>query len=129
MYNDFIPTLDLELPLNTRVYKELGSHENYLSEIQLAVPIFTGGKISGGIRYANQAAQYSNQQYNTELYKELLKTRTMYFSLYKASQLVEAAQSSYERVKIINDDIQALYNEGMADSVDILEAQLARPVA
>jgi len=52
-YNNEVPSFDIDLPLGQTISREIGSKENYQTDLRLSVPMFTGGKISGRISAAS----------------------------------------------------------------------------
>jgi outer membrane protein TolC len=121
-YNDEVASFDITLPLNRTISREIGTKDNYLTNVRLSLPLFTGGKISSGIKAAQADLDWRRALEEASLEKVLYQARLEYLSLYKAERLVEAAQASLERATIIMKDVQALFNAGTADSVDLLEA-------
>jgi outer membrane protein len=104
---------------------EIGSKENYQADMKLSLPLYTGGRISNQIKI---------QQYNFEAQSFVLEaqkiavayqSRKAYLNLLLSHSLVASANASLSRIKLIANDIQNLYQNGMADSVDILDAELA----
>ncbi len=124
-YNTDVATLDLTLPYNQTLSREIGSKEHYQADLRLTLPLFTGGKITNSIRLAKaRLARYqasSDAVYEQVLYQTWMK----YLSLYKADMFLKAAQASLRRVEIMKNDVAALYAQGVADSVALLEADLA----
>jgi outer membrane protein TolC len=119
-YTDVVQ--EIEVPFN-RI--ELGSHENYLADMKLTVPLFAGGRISNQIRI--QSAMAESRGYNLESarYQTAYQTRKAFLALMLAQSGVAASEASFKRVEIVNRDVRNLYSGGLADSVDILDAELA----
>jgi len=112
-----------EVPMmNLRPY---GTHETYQTDLRLSLPIFTGGRLSGGIAASQANADYAEALQNLSADQTVYLTRLEYYSLYRADKLLEAAQASLKRAESIRSDVASLYAAGAADSVDILEASLA----
>ncbi len=113
----------LELPFMS---KEIGSKENYQSDFRLTQLLFTGGKISNQTRI--QEAITESRTFNLKAMKleTAYLTRRAYLNLLMSISLVESAKASLNRVEIIRNDVDNLFRVGMADSVDILDAETAR---
>jgi outer membrane protein TolC len=127
MFKDEIPSFNIELPrpIGTSLEREIGSRENYQIDVQANWPLFTGGKISGGIDLS--AALHEAQQFLLEASRRQLwyQTREAYLRVIRADRLLEAAAASRKRTRLVMDDVEAMYEAGVADSVDLLEADLA----
>ena len=104
---------------------ELGSKENYQLEVKLSLPLFTGGRLSRtiGIEKENSAAESFRLQ--AERMALAYQTRVGYLHLMLADASVRTARASLERLAIIDRDLHNLFQSGLADSVDILDAILA----
>jgi len=124
-YNDATPSFDIELPLNQSLSREVGSKENYQTNLRLSVPLFTGGKISGNVSAASASVDLYRALKDANLNQLLYQTHVEYLSLCRADRLLDAARASLKRATIIKNDIAALFAAGAADSVDLLEADLA----
>ncbi len=107
------------------VKMEIGSHENYQADFNLSFPIYTGGKLSGLIGAAKAASEAGSYEYETQKIAIAFQSRRAWLNLSMRQRLVNSAQSSLDRIKIIKDNINNLYQNGLADSVDILETELA----
>lgn len=115
----------VDLPVPTVAEMEIGSKENYQVDVKLNVPLFTGGKITAGIntRQAALAAQIAGltAQRATIAYQ----CRSACFNLMIADGLVKSAEASLNRIIIIKNDVRNLHASGLADSVDLLDSELA----
>jgi len=105
--------------------KDLGSTENYKADFTLSMLLFTGGQISNGIKISreNMTARALGVQI-----KELGTAhdcRQAYLGLMLAGAVEKSVNASLKRVEIIRENVRNLYNSGVADSVDILETELA----
>lgn len=127
MFKDEVPSFKIELPapIGTSLEREIGSKENYQADVQMTLPLFTGGKISGGIELST--ALHEAQQFLVEASRQQLyyQTRAAYLQVIQASRLLSAADASLRRTRLVMDDVRAMHDAGMADSVDLLEADLA----
>ncbi len=104
---------------------ELGTKENYQIDLRMALPLYTGGKLSNRIgisdrEVAAKGFDLESQRMNTAYY-----SRRSYLGLLLTDALVGAAEASLKRIRTIKEDVAHLYDNGMADSVDILDAALA----
>jgi len=124
-YNNEVPSFDIDLPLGQTISREVGSKENYQTDLRLSVPLYTGGKISGRIGAAGATVDLYRAFEDAGLDQLLYQTRLEYLSLYRADWLWDAARASQKRAVIIRDDVHSLFLAGAADSVDLLETDLA----
>jgi len=103
----------------------LGEPNNYQIDFRFSVPLFTGGKIKNGIRTADQVYRIRQEEYRLKKLENASDCRKSYFNLMIADAALLSAEASKERIAIIKKDIDNLYNNGMADSLDLLETELA----
>ncbi len=123
-YVDYVPTLDIALPFGQSFSRELGTNENYQTDIRLTLPLYTGGRISGGIDRASAVARVNQALAAASVDQVYLQTRVEYYQLYRFDRLYAAADASLQRATITAEDVQSMYDAGVADSTDLLEARL-----
>ncbi len=124
-YISEVATMSIALPTLPPINREIGTHENYQADFRLNMPLFTGGKISGGIDLASAARDMYQALESADQDKVYYLTRAEYFGLYRATELLKVAQASLKRAEVINRNIHSLYEAGAADSVAVLDANLA----
>ncbi len=125
-YIDDVPSLEIEIPPLVSLSREFGANETYLADFHLTLPLYTGGRISSGIRAAQSEEAYRGALASLSLDQIQLRTRLDYLGLRRAMELRQAALASLNRTGILLDDVQNGLDAGVADSVDLLEARLAR---
>lgn len=108
---------------------KIGSQENYLAELKLSVPLYTGGKIGNNIKIQEQNLLASNNLLDAQRLRVSYNCRRAYLSLLLSDYITAAAQSSVRRINLIATDVDNLYANGMADSLDLLEVALSRQKA
>lgn len=127
MFKDEIPSfrIDLPPPAGLSIEREIGSKENYQIDVQASWPLYTGGQISGSIDMA--AALQDAKRFLVEASRQELwyQTRNSYLKVIQARRLLNAAEASLKRTRLVMEDVQAMHRAGAADSVDLLEADLA----
>ncbi|MCP4703095.1 MAG: TolC family protein [candidate division Zixibacteria bacterium] len=104
---------------------EIGSHENYQADVRLSFPIYTGGKLDGSILAVKAISEGELFEYDAQKLAVSFQSRLAWFNLSMRQRLVNSAEVSLERINIIKENIINLHNNGLADSVDILETELA----
>lgn len=119
-YIDELQTVDL--PFGS---VEAGSHDVYQADLRVALPLYTGGRISSQIKAQEAQARARGLGLSTRRLENAYQTRRAYLNLLAARALVSAAEASLERVRLIGQDVQNLYGSGLADSSNILESELA----
>jgi outer membrane protein len=124
-YRDEVPSFDITIAPDRTLSREIGSHENYQTDLRLTMPLFTGGKISSGIKAAGAQLDLYRALEESSLEQLIYQTRVEYLMLYRAERLQEVAQASQGRAQIILKDVRACLEAGTADSTDLLEANLA----
>jgi outer membrane protein len=120
MFVDDVPRFDLP----TGGF-EIGATENYQADFRLSLPLFTGGRIAWGIAVARETGGAETARLSAEKMYLAYDCRKVYLKLLLAGYSVNVADASLNRVKIIEKDVVNLYQNGLADSIDILEARLA----
>ncbi|NOY88615.1 MAG: TolC family protein [FCB group bacterium] len=124
-YKNKVPSLDINLPGGFSFSKDFGLKENYQTDLRLNLPLFTGGKITGGINLSRATYDYYQSLANASVKEIDWLTRIAYLNLYKSDKLIASAQAKLKRANIVKKDVQSMFAAGAADSVDILEADLA----
>ena len=112
----------LQLPSGT---KEIGSKDSYQADISLTVPLYTGGRLSNRIGLERENVFIQQAQLDARRLAVAYRSRNAYLNLMASQVTAKAAEASLERLRIINQDVNALYENGLADSLDLLESALA----
>ncbi|MEW6051948.1 MAG: TolC family protein [Candidatus Zixiibacteriota bacterium] len=125
-YVDYVARFDISLPPpSPSISREVGTHETYQTDLRLNLPLFTGGRISGNISLAVATAELDEALVSAGEDQLAYMTRLEYFTLNRADAVVEVAKASFTRAETIAKDVNSLYQAGAADSVALLEADLA----
>jgi len=104
---------------------ELGTEDIYQADFTLSLPLYTGGRISSQIKINSENLRAGTFALEAERLKSAYDSRRAYLHVLLAEAGVLAAEASLERVDIIRRDVHSLYDSGLADSIDILETELA----
>ncbi len=123
-YNTDIAALTIPLTGAT-ITRELGTKANYQTDLRLSIPLFTGGRISGGIGAAMASEVYRRALVDAQEDQVYYLARLEYLNVYRGERQVQAAEQSLRRVRVIRQSVASLYEAGAADSVAILEVALA----
>ena len=124
-YIDEVPRMEIGLPGLGSISRDFGTRETYQADLRLTVPLLTGGRISSAVDMAQAGRQYADASAQIDTDLLYYQTRLDYFGLYRALELRQAAQASLRRTEIIRKDVISRYEAGAADSVDLLESDLA----
>ena len=97
------------------------THSNTLTA---ALPIFTGGKLSGTIKQAKANYQY-NEVGVQRTYNEMRSTVTNgYFKMLQADNMQKLSAESVTRLEDHLKNVQAQYDVGVVAKVDVLRSQV-----
>ncbi len=97
------------------------THSNTLTA---ALPIFTGGKLSGTIKQAKANYQY-NEVGVQRTYNEMRSTVTNgYFKMLQADNMQKLSAESVTRLEEHLKNVQAQYDVGVVAKVDVLRSQV-----
>jgi outer membrane protein len=124
-YISYVPTLNINIPPNLHLTREVGTKENYQTDLLLTMPILTGGKIGGAIDLAKATRDYYQALEQADIDQLYRLTRVEYLGLYRMDRALGAANAALKRTRVIAADVDSAFAGGVADSVDVLEAQLA----
>ncbi|HER43094.1 MAG TPA: TolC family protein, partial [Candidatus Eisenbacteria bacterium] len=107
------------------VRRQLGTKDVYQFDASLSLPLYTGGRISGAIDQAEAAVRIRDAMAEATDEQVWLAARVYYFTLARADDMMLAAQASLERANIAARNVRSMFDAGAADSIDLLEADLA----
>jgi len=105
--------------------REIGSKEVYQIDATLSMPLYTGGRLSGAIDQAEASARIKDAIADATDEQIMLTARILYFSLARADNMMRAATASLERARIVGRNVRSMFDAGAADSIALLEADLA----
>jgi len=114
-YNSELTAFGLELP------SPLDMTEHYQADARLLLPLFTGGRISGGVAASGASLAYYGHRATAVLHSLWYQTRVYYLSLARAERQVAVAEASLRRTQLVVDDVRSMFTAGTADSLDLLE--------
>lgn len=125
-YLSYVPTLNIDISPGVHMEREVGVHDNYQTDLRLSVPLYTGGKVGGGVDLARATSEYYSALEKADSEQVDFMARIQYLSLASADRNLDAAQATLKRAEVTASDIESMFKAGAADSVDVLEVQLAR---
>lgn len=119
------PNVNLKLALGEGgSAPDIAANQLWLGQASVSMPIYTGGRIKGGIDIAKDVLKA--EEWNAVASKEQLAIRAvnLYLSLYKAQQtnllIAENIKQSEQRVS----DFKAMLDNGLIARNDLLKAEL-----
>jgi outer membrane protein TolC len=116
-------TTEADLPFGQTL--TFGTKDNYQIDLKLALPLFTGGRIGQAIRLSENMAAVKAGEHELSRLSAAFNCRRAYLALMLSHAVKAATDASLERVVIIRQDASNLHAAGLADSLDIFEAELA----
>ncbi len=123
-FKNEIAVLDINMP-PIHIEREMGSKEAYQADLEISQPLFTGGRLANSIRLERENSLAEAAALRAEEMATAYECRTAYLEAMLAASAVRSARASQERLTIIVQDVENLFTEGLADSIDILDAALA----
>jgi outer membrane protein TolC len=123
-YKDEVAGFEINMPPIV-LERELGGKEAYQADLEISQPIFTGGRLANNIRAERERSLAASAALRGEEMATAYRCRRAYLEAMLAGQLLGVATSSLERIRTIREDVEALFENGMADSIDVLDAALA----
>ncbi len=115
----------VEIRLIPGMTRESGVKETWQADARLTWPLYTGGRLSSGINIKRALARARAFDLETEKLSLAYRTRIAFLGALQSNFILNAAEASQGRLMTIRKDVQNLYQSGLADSLDILEAELA----
>jgi outer membrane protein len=114
-----------EISIGPAPPRPFGSKESYQTDIRAGMPLWTGGRMSGGVGLARAGFELQQAVAKGDSDRLYLTVWSEFFGLVRAQQLVDAALASRKRAEIMVADVQSLFEAGVADSIDLNDARLA----
>lgn len=101
-----------------------GPENNHSNSFSAALPIYTGGRLSGTIEQAVQ--NYRSSEYGVdEAYQAVKLTATSsYYNVLEATDSLQLSRDSVERLTAHLKNVQAQYDVGVVAKVDVLRSEV-----
>ena len=123
-YKNKVAGFDINMPPIV-LKREIGAKETYQADVEISQPLFTGGRLTNNIRADRERSLAAASVLRAEEMSTAYRCRQAYLEVMLADQMVVASKYSLERVETIRADVGALFENGMADSIDVLDTALA----
>ncbi|MFZ1685251.1 MAG: TolC family protein [Candidatus Zixiibacteriota bacterium] len=124
-YTNKTAQMNINIPGLISLQREVGSKEKYQADFRLNMPLFTGGRITGGIDAATASADYYQALESATTDQIVYVAHLEYLNLSRADQVLAASESARRRTGVIQQNIASLFEAGSADSIALLDARLA----
>ena len=119
------PTLDISTPtgqLQARIWRNDGYA---MAGADVSVPLWTSGRISGGIAAAAAGVRGAGAQETRTAADLKLAVTEAYIAVFRARKALEVAESNVTSLSAHADDVQAMYDKESAPRSDLLAAQVS----
>lgn len=123
-FKDEVAGFEIDMPPIV-LERKIGGKETYQADLEISQPIFTGGRLTNNIRAERERSLAASAALRAEEMTVAYRCRRAYLEAMLAGELLGVARSSLERIGTIRKDVETLFENGMADSIDVLDAALA----
>lgn len=97
---------------------------NYVTQLTLTQPLFTGFRILSGIDIAEFSSNAVNEDFKKDKSELIYNIKTAYWSLYKAQAMKKVLDENVEQVKAHLADAKNLMKVGMLTNNDVLKLEV-----
>jgi outer membrane protein len=97
---------------------------NYSLKLTLQQPLFTGFRISSSVEIADYTFLAQKQDYTKDEHDLIYNVKYAYWNLYKANQLKTVVDENINQIQAHLEDVNNLFNQGMATKNDVLKVQV-----
>jgi outer membrane protein TolC len=97
----------------------------FSSELQLSLPLFTSGRISGGIDMARSTVEAYRQEAAKTAQEIKLQVAEAFIQVLRAQALVDVARSHVASLQAHQDDVRRMDREGLVSRNDVLAVGVA----
>jgi outer membrane protein len=127
-FKNEIPSLVIDMP-PINITRQVGSKDAYQADLEVSQPLFTGGRLANSIRAEQENSLAESAGLEAAKMTTAYECRAAYLDGMRSAALLAAAQASLARIEIIGRNVESLFQSGMADSIDILESEMALETA
>ncbi len=96
----------------------------YVTQLSLTQPLFTGFKILSGIDMAEYNSNATKEEFNKDKSELLFNIKNAYWNLFKAEMMKKVVYENVEQVKAHLNDAKNLMKAGMLTSNDVLKLEV-----
>jgi outer membrane protein len=120
-----VPSLDVGTPLGRLTAPLLGDDTFAMGSADVAVPVFTSGRIGGAIGAARAAAAGAAAVETRTVADTKLAVAEAFVAVLRARHALEAATSSVDSLEAHVRDVQVMYDREAVAQTDLLAVQVA----
>lgn len=102
----------------------MGSKNNFIFNMGMTQPIYTGGKITAQYQIASQIETIAKHQEELELSEVLYETEQLYWEVYSLQEKLTLAKEYYSLLETMVKDLENLYNEDIISQNELLKARV-----
>ncbi|MCK9275197.1 MAG: TolC family protein [Syntrophales bacterium] len=103
---------------------EAGTRDNFIWELEVAQPLFTGGEITNTYKIAKLGVEISREEKNTAILDSALEVKEGYFNILKAKNVLQVAKQSVEQLRAHRNIAQSFFDVGIIPKNDLLQAEV-----
>jgi len=97
---------------------------NFDNRLAMSLPLYTGGKVEGGIDQAKLNFKVSELALDLARQQVKLNATTAYFSLLQARDVLALNQEAVDRLKAHLENVKAQYSVGTVAKLDVLQSEV-----
>jgi outer membrane protein len=97
---------------------------NYTAKLSLIQPIYTGSRLSSNSDLIENLANATVEDLNQSKSQLILDIKNSYWTLYKSIDFLKIIEENITQIRAHLDDIQNMYNSGMATNNDVLKVKV-----
>ncbi len=120
--------LTLERPpqefLTYPLFLKVGTKDNWVLDLSMSLPVFTGGALRNGYDLACLGLEGSKLQYELSRLDLILKVKEAFYNVIKTKKLLEVAQKAVEALKEHYRIAQVFYQQGIIPKNDLLQVEV-----
>lgn len=103
---------------------QTGTKDNYVWEVEVTQPIFTGGKVLSNYQINRIGENVSRMNEMTTIQDIIRDVREAYFNILKSERILDVAEQSVEQLTAHRDTAQSFYDVGIIPKNDLLFAEV-----
>ncbi|MFA7227845.1 MAG: TolC family protein [Melioribacteraceae bacterium] len=98
--------------------------DNYVTQLTLAQPLFTGFRLSSSSAIAEYTANATEEEFNKDKTELVFNIKNAYWNLFKAAQMKKVMDENVQMVKAHLNDANNLVKAGMMTGNDLLKLEV-----
>ncbi len=103
----------------------LGQKENYLADLKISLPLYAGGRLSNRLKMQRALLDMSGLDLEAKRLDIARAIRTLSLQFLIAEASLASAEASLARLNLLAEDVRNRFDNGLADSIDLLESALS----